>query len=384
MVGRHIFMAPMLKRLLVHPTLAVLLLGTLHTPLISQAAPATTPTVSAATYRAQLQQADTTLSRMKHSARRPLSGVLQGLSKAQIVQRADGARMTAGADEWKRRASDLGAGNPTRDEVRAVQQIVRLRLRALDEWRNPSIDHPGGGYYQNQDAQSIMRQLESTGQIRTGPTRAQQIMADVMKAIKRFFERLFGWIGRLLPTPAASASTPNINPRLVWALFLTTFLALASVILFFAWRALSGRYRRIEARREVRFLEGEDADLLRLPPDELKERAAQWAKEGNFPEALRHLYISLLLRLDARGVWHYDTRRTNWEHIAGLRQNASRMGLVQPLSDLTRRFDRVRYGNARCTGDDWTRFAHDVETVENNLSESNTTTMPASTAGAHS
>ncbi|MBV9470750.1 MAG: DUF4129 domain-containing protein, partial [Abitibacteriaceae bacterium] len=173
-------------------------------------------------------------------------------------------------------------------------------------------------------------------------------------------------------------------PHLIWILFITTLLALLSVIGYFAWRALRGRYRRVEARREVRFLEGDDAELLGLPPDELKERARQWAREGNFPEALRHLYISLLLRLDARGVWHYDTRRTNWEHITGLRQNASRSALVQPLSDLTRRFDRVRYGNALCTGDDWTRFAHDVESVENNLDESNTVTMPGTPAGARS
>ena len=129
------------------------------------------------------------------------------------------------------------------------------------------------------------------------------------------------------------------------------------------WRALGGRLGKRGSRRGV-FAEGEDAELLLLPPDELRLRAAQFAKEGNFREALRHLYIALLLGMDASGIWRYDARRTNWEHIAALRADETRSSLVQPLSRITRTFDRVRYGDAPFDAEDWQRFEKDVNGVE--------------------
>jgi hypothetical protein len=127
------------------------------------------------------------------------------------------------------------------------------------------------------------------------------------------------------------------------------------VLGFFVWRAIGGRWRRDAVKREVRFA-GEDAELLQLPPDELRERAQRLAANGDYAAALRHLYIALLLTLDTRGVWRYDTRRTNWEHIHALRKKPTAAPLITPLSTLTRHFDRVRYGNAPCTENDWTRF----------------------------
>lgn len=67
-----------------------------------------------------------------------------------------------------------------------------------------------------------------------------------------------------------------------------------------------------------------------------------------------------------RGAWRYDTRRTNWEHIAIL-QNSPNAPLAAPMSDLTRRFDRVRYGGADCTNADWQRFESDALAVEGKL-----------------
>ncbi|HEX8465660.1 MAG TPA: DUF4129 domain-containing protein, partial [Abditibacterium sp.] len=118
-------------------------------------------------------------------------------------------------------------------------------------------------------------------------------------------------------------------------------------------------------KSRVAELEGEDAQLLLLPPDELRLRAEEYAARGEFREALRHRYLALLLQLDARGVWRYDARRTNWEHIAGLRRSESKTALVAPLSDLTRRFDRVRYGGAPCDQGQWADFNSDTQNLEN-------------------
>jgi hypothetical protein len=121
----------------------------------------------------------------------------------------------------------------------------------------------------------------------------------------------------------------------------------------------------------VRYLQGEDAELLLLPPEELRQRAEGFAANGDYRQALRHLYLSLLLQLDSRGVWRYDTRRTNWEHIRALRRSPQSAALIEPLSDITRRFDRVRYGDAACDAGEWNRFATDVDQVEH-IADGNT------------
>ena len=132
-------------------------------------------------------------------------------------------------------------------------------------------------------------------------------------------------------------------------------------------------------------LVGEDAELLQLPPDELLSRAGQLARKGDFAGALRHRFIGVLVTLDERGVWRYDTRRTNWEHIAALKKKSQWNTITNPLSDLTRHFDRVRYGNAPCLQTDWTRFDADSEKLEilvTQTATSSTRSASTSTTGA--
>lgn len=302
---------------------------------------------------------------MENATNRPLGDWIRNRSKEQSVTREDGAKQTASAGEWDRRAMNM-RGNASKADVRAFRETLEQRREALDSWQRRDAQ---GRYFQGADAQTRMSQLESNGDVRTGPTAWEKWWDGVKKALMDGFlnlmRRLFGGLGRVAPS-----SIPTVDPTLIQVLFYLAVLSLLGAILYFLWRALGPhllRLRRPEARRKVKFI-GEDAELLQLPPDELLERARAFAAQGNFHEALRHLYIRLLLQLDARGVWRYDTRRTNWEHIAGLRQNAAYATLAKPLGDLTHRFDRVRYGNAPCSGDDWTRFERDALAVENSIS----------------
>ena len=217
---------------------------------------------------------------------------------------------------------------------------------------------------------------KQSGVIRTGPTAFQKWWDGVKKSFFDAIERFFRWLSGSLPT-ASPGSVPSVDPLWIKGFFYLVLAALVGAIGYFLIRPLSvylslnwGRWRffwrRAEARHNIEFT-GEDAELLQMPPDELRDRARAFAAQGNFREALRHLYIRLLLQLDARGVWRYDTRRTNWEHVSALRQNPAHSSLARPLSDLTRRFDRVRYGNAPCSDAEWQRFERDAMAVENSL-----------------
>jgi hypothetical protein len=324
--------------------------------------------LNAPQYRAQLDKQLSELRRMEKTPARPLAQWLKNRAKDQIIKREDGATHKVSGSEWDRRAMDT-KGNARRQDVQSVIKSLEARREALAKW---TTRDGNGRYFQGADAQTRIAQLENSGEIRTGPTAFQKWMDGAKKWFGDTIEKFFRWLSNSLPS-APSGSVPAVNPELIQGLFYLTVIALLGAIAYLLLRPLIMHWdrwrffwRRSDARRNVQFT-GEDAELLQMPPDELLERARAFAAQGNFREALRHHYIRLLLQLDARGVWRYDTRRTNWEHIAALQQNPVHQTLARPLSDLTRRFDRVRYGNAPCSNDDWQRFERDATAVENSL-----------------
>jgi hypothetical protein len=331
--------------------------------------PTPTPaTLSAPEYRRQLDKHIAELRRLEKALGRPLKPWLQNRAKDQVIKREDGATQKVSGSEWDRRALDA-KGRASKQEVQAAIQSLQARRKALSEWTTRDAN---GRYFQGADAQTRVAQLENNGTIRTGPTAFQKWMDGAMKWFGKTIEKFFRWMSGALPS-APSGSVPAVNPELIQGLFYLTVIALLGAIGYLLLRPLIAHWdrwrffwRRSDARRKVEWT-GEDAELLQMPPDELLERARAFAAQGNFREALRHHYIRLLLQLDARGVWRYDTRRTNWEHIAALQKNPAHQTLAKPIGDLTRRFDRVRYGNAPCSNDDWQRFERDATAVENSL-----------------
>ena len=310
--------------------------------------------VSVETYRAQLQKAQRQLLKMEARAPRKIAPVLQSLAKDQTIKRGDGQTQTAGGDQFKNLISRFSS-NISREQTRQIRQSIALHQSELEAWSRST--------YAPADAQSIMRELENSGQIRVAPTWFQQWKADLKKWFKQKWNGFTSWLGDLFPS-RAPGKLPSVDPNWVRAIFTISVLALLAAIGFLVWRAVGGNMGRRRKKQGAFAFSPEDAELLSLPPVELRARALRFAEAGNFREALRHLYISLLLNLDARGVWRYDARRTNWEHIAALQDEAGKSTLVAPLSSLTRRFDRVRYGNARCGQSDWTEFERDVSALE--------------------
>lgn len=328
----------------------------------SKTAAKTNYTISAEKYADGLRHTIRALDKWQNGPL-PTLPVLRGVFPSgdeHLVKRADGQTQTARGDSWERVLDEMENSRNAktlvrRGEIRALRAQIAQRLTALQSWMQARKLPPA-------NAQSIISKLADEGEIRTGPTALQQWWQNVKDAIGSFFRRLFSRsVSRATPS-----QTPSINSKWAEWLFVSCVLCLLGAIGWYVWRTLGGRWVR-SAKREVRFV-GEDAELLQLAPDELLSRADRLAQKGDFAGALRHRFIGLLVTLDERGVWRYDTRRTNWEHIAALKKAARWQVLAPPLSDLTHRFDRVRYGNAPCRQNDWTRFAHDAQSLENQLS----------------
>lgn len=355
------------------------------TPVPASAGPAPTPlALSARQHANELRRAEAELRSQELQKRRSFKA-LDGLDNPRMVTRANGDKLEVGGDEWRQRradavSADAGDNKPqvSRSEAEAARQAVHKRGQAVEAWAFPT----GGKYFQpDAGAKAAVLDWEKKKIIETGPPAWQKAWLDFVRWLYDGLDRLTKWIDSLLKrSPSARpVRVNNKNVELVFYLVLAGVLAGAA---FLTWRALGGRVRRGHKGTRDILLEGEDQVLLRLPPDELMDRAQSFASQGNFREALRHRYLSLLLLLDARGVWRYDRRRTNWEHIARLRGAGAGRAGIDALSELTLRFDRVRYGNEGCDQSTWLRFDQDAQSTLEMLSRGANGRAGASSAAA--
>ena len=327
-------------------------------------------TVTAATYRDLLQSALNRLNALPSQAQTDVRPIIKPLDTPFTVKRADGQTQTVRGDEWNQTLtgmaggiSGINAAKLSRTQRRVVQNSLEKRLKELDAWATPGAK----GYYTSVDAQKIVNDAVANNRIRVGPPPLQLILGQIKTAILDGIEAFFKWLSGLFPKSTPTTSAPNLS--WLWFVFWGIVVGLLGFLLFLAVRALAGGSFAVwgigrRRRKSPEELRDEDAELFGLAPEELRDRADIFASQGNYREALRHRFISLLVLLDARGTWRYDVRRTNWEHIAGLRRDEGKRPLVAPLSTLTRAFDRVRYGGAACDEDSWNQFQSGVREVE--------------------
>ncbi len=340
------------------------------TPFLTPTPKPASKTIPAATYRALLQSALDQIERIEKRPPSDVRSLLKPLDAPFVVKRADGQTQSVRGDEWNQILTGATGQTPaklSREATRALKGSLQKRLRALDDWTTPRAN---GAYYTSVDAQKVVDEAVAKNQIRVGPPPLQKWIGDIQTAVITAIGNFFKWLGSLLPkakTPSLTAKAPDLS--WLWFVFWAIMLSLFGLLMFLAVRALSGGsftlwgFGRRRKKTEVE-LRDEDAALFQLAPEELRDRADNFAAQGNFREALRHRFISLLVLLDARGTWRYDVRRTNWEHIAALRRDESKRPLVAPLSDLTRSFDRVRYGGATCDEEGWNSFQSGVRGIE--------------------
>jgi hypothetical protein len=86
--------------------------------------------------------------------------------------------------------------------------------------------------------------------------------------------------------------------------------------------------------------------------DELA-RAREHAASGDPRQAIHHLYLAILLRLDERDHLTFDGALTNRELLPRL--TAARE-LSEPFAALVTEFDRRWYGQTACTAEEYTAF----------------------------
>lgn len=168
-----------------------------------------------------------------------------------------------------------------------------------------------------------------------GPTGQRNWMSRAVQRILDWIRELFNKLDAPKPTVMGGGSfAPAFLVPIVWILL---GLGLLFFLGFFIYKfSFAGAVRR----KKVGVL-SEDEEAL--SSDEWLVRARELEAKGEFREAVRCLYLAVLLRLDEAAILRFVRHETNWEHLKRY-ERAQRQLTDFDLRTLTKLFDRVWYG----------------------------------------
>jgi hypothetical protein len=148
----------------------------------------------------------------------------------------------------------------------------------------------------------------------------------------RLLQAILRFLNNLLP----DAVTANPGLDLLGWLFTALCVAVVVAIVLYATRGMfSGLVREVTLPADAALEEGA------LSPDQAAQRAQGLAGQGDYRSAVRYLYLSALLSLEARGLLRYERALTNREVLRRLSDHPE---LAAPMREVVEVFDRVWYG----------------------------------------
>ncbi len=184
---------------------------------------------------------------------------------------------------------------------------------------------------------------------------------------KRFLKWLIEWLRNTKPEDRDekskvkipdSASMPGASTVMLVAA-VATLAALALVL----WRLLKTPNQQT-AGATVSVTENSAAvaqsSALDNTPQGWAGLADSYANQGQFRDAIRHLYLALLSHFHHQGVIHYDPHVSNWEYLLAFRGPSE---FKRRFRELTHRFDFAWYGDETVTDDAWNSFRQLAEPI---------------------
>ena len=173
--------------------------------------------------------------------------------------------------------------------------------------------------------------------------------------IKKIRQRINELLGRLF-FGNSSKNLPNAGSLIAirWLIILALLASLvwATVLLLRRFQLRQAKLEDDNPDEESREILGEqfDADVT---ADDLLKTAAEMARKGEYRLAIRRAYLALLYELEQRGKLRLHRAKTNRDYLGDLQQDPY---IYSPVSMLTNRYERVWYGDAAATLEDYAGF----------------------------
>lgn len=265
-----------------------------------------------------------------------------------------------------------GAWQAPSDQASLSRLIARLEQRAyvdddcegalaslhasLGQLREAQAIKPGNAATSQQAAKAIVRRPEFQAGARRLKEKPDSEREDASPSWFRrlwdpFWKKLTDWLernGRTSSKPAPQSALSGAAVVLV-----ATGVLVTGVFLALLFKRGEKARRRGGPRAAAQAPLTDASSALAKAPENWAELADTLAQNGQFREAVRHLYLALLSRLHRDGAIDYDPADSNWECFRTFRGAAA---LKAPYRDLTTRFDFVWYGSSSATQTAYAQF----------------------------
>lgn len=254
---------------------------------------------------------------------------------------ADESSLSRFVARIERRAYDDEDCEGAVDELREGLRLVNEDHAAGETDSAVSRDEAKAILARPEFQQAPERPKEDAAQEDDGPSWLRKLWDDFWKAI-------WEWLRKREPNdtnvelPEAGGSMAGAN-----VVMLVAIAAVAGTLLFIllrGWKRKGPDDAALDESGAVsqEALSSDPMSALSRPPEGWASLADQLAAQGQFREAIRHLYLALLSRLHRDGAIDYDPTCSNWEYLATFKGPGEQK---PPFRELTRRFDFVWYGN---------------------------------------
>lgn len=271
--------------------------------------------------------------------------------------------------EWGQRLREAQSA-PTEDQIQALREFSRSDIARSQQ----SIRDQIANLLALQDAESIRKGIESLVLVLQVYERAESpVETDANDTAKRIlaepqFRKLdeapSNWLKRALEslepseppehnfiTNAIEPTMLNLEPLFYGIIVVLAIGAGFALFLFIRNWKPGKKAGASKKKRKVGLLEeGEEA----LPTDEWLARADELERSGRFREAVRCLYLAVLMRLDDTGLVYFDRYQTNWEHLRRIEASNAPPGVRYRA--LTKEFDNIWYGERPATAEHCAEF----------------------------
>lgn len=168
-----------------------------------------------------------------------------------------------------------------------------------------------------------------------------------------WLERLFEALERLFPELELAEGSGEVLSYLFIGIGFLVLIALIVILLRLVWVE-----RRVRRRKAV-----VRADELEQAPVDLAARSREAAAAGDTREAVRLLFLALLLGFQEQGLLRVAAWKTNWEYAAELEEKGS--DWIPLFRESALMFDSVWYGGKTITSENYEAWRIQVEAALN-------------------
>ncbi len=276
----------------------------------------------------------------------PEDDLRQRLDRAQTWQDVQAALREAPEELRSDPALQLEeAASLSRGGVKAAREAISARLDLREALRAPADGGPGA-----EAAREQAKEILNGPGYRSSDGRSQGWLALAVQRIAMAIRDFLEGLDRPRPPGWSLGGLPQGLDRAVVGVIIAFLVAGLGWFLTLAILRFRRQARRASAGGGIL---GDDEE--ELTADQWLSQAALLERQGRTREAVRCLYLAMLMRADEFGVMRFLRGETNWEHERRFRRSPARPEGFD-LAGPTRDFDQIWYGYREAASADVAEF----------------------------